>query len=201
LWKKRRKAMIDEVRFKSAVLAILKARPGMGSLQLRKALIIADALHFTLHGASITGARYVKHRYGPVPDDEAYLVLQKMDFPLRLVEVIEEPIGHVTQNSWYSLAQPDYQLFTRSQIDILNYAAGTAWKYTASRLSDMTHDDVYNRTDMGEEIPLSMVCQMSISGYDTEPFTEQEKTDVKAWLESDEARVFECQAEFFSEIF
>lgn len=182
--------MVKKKRFQNAVLAILKAKPGMGSIQLRKALIIADALHNSLHGTSITGARYIKHKFGPVPDGEAFLCLIRMDFPLHMIEVIEEPVGHVTQNSYYVLVQPDYSLFSRSQINILNYAAETAYKYGASRLSDMTHDDVYNTTPLGGEIQLSQVCTMRISGYDTEPFTEQEKEDVKDFLKSDEARLY-----------
>ncbi|MDR1278828.1 MAG: SocA family protein [Treponema sp.] len=182
---------MDEIMFKNAVLAILKARPGMGSIQLRKALIIADAAHNALHGESITGVRYIKHKFGPVPDDEAFNVLIKMDFPLHLVEIIEEPIGHVTQNAYYAAAEPDYSLFTRSQIDILNYSAATAYKYGALRLSDMTHDDVYHQTPMGDEIPLNMVCAMKVSGYDTAPFTRKEKTAVKDFLKSDEACLFD----------
>jgi hypothetical protein len=182
---------MDENLFKNAVLAIIKAKPGMGSIQLRKALIIADALHNTMHGTSITGANYIKHKFGPVPDDEAYLLLTKMVFPLHSIEVIEEPVGHLTQNSYYNIENPDYSLFTRSQIDILNYAAATAWKYAASRLSDMTHDEVYNRTPMGGIIPLDLVCKMTISGYDTEPFTEGEKDDILRFFKSDEARMFD----------
>jgi len=182
---------MDSERFKNAVLAILKARPGLGSLQLRKALIIADALHNALHGESITGTRYIKHRYGPVPDDEGFMLLKQMDFPLKMVEILEEPVGHATQNSYYASSEPDYSLFTRSQIDILNYAARTAWKYSAVKLSEMTHDDVYNNTPMGEEIPLNMVCKMTITGYDTEPFTEIEKEEARRFFESDEARVFD----------
>jgi hypothetical protein len=181
---------MDNTLFENAVLAVLTARRGMGSLQLRKSLIIADALCHALHGKSITGSRYVKHRYGPVPDDEAYAALNRMIFPRQLVEVIEEPVGHVTQNSYYPLQTPDYSLFTRSQINILNYAAATAWKYSASRLSDMTHDEGYINTPMGGEIPLELVCGMTISGYDTEPFTEDEKADLKEFLKSDEARSY-----------
>ena len=55
----------------------------------------------------------------------------------------------------------------------------------------MTHDDVYNNTPMGEEIPLNMVCKMTITGYDTEPFTEIEKEEARRFFESDEARVFD----------
>jgi len=182
---------MDSQRFKNAVLAILKSRPGMGSLQLRKALIIADALHNTLHGESITGAKYIKHRYGPVPDDESFMLLKQMEFPLKLVEVIEEPSGHVTKNSYYASIEPEYNVFTRSQIDILNYSARTAWKYSAMKLSEMTHDDVYNNTPMGQEIPLNMVCKMTVTGYDTEPFTEKEKAEVRKFLESDEARIYD----------
>jgi hypothetical protein len=182
---------MNKERFENAVLAILTARPGMGSLQLRKALIIADALHNALHGESITGAKYIKHKFGPVPDDEAFMLLMQMEFPLKMVEVIEEPIGHVTQNSYYASVVPRYELFTRSQIDILNYAAKTAWKYSATRLSDMTHDDVYNKTPMGAEIPLEMVCAMKITGYDTDPFTEEERAEARRFFESDEARSFE----------
>lgn len=182
---------MDTERFKNAVLAILKARPGMGSLQLRKALIIADALYNTLHGESITGAKYIKHKFGPVPDDEAFMLLKQMEFPLKLVEVIEEPVIHLTQNSYYISAEPDYGVFNRSQIDILNYAARTAWKYPATKLSDMTHDEVYNNTPMGEVIPLEMICKMTITGYDTDPFTEDEKIEVRKILESDEASMYE----------
>jgi hypothetical protein len=182
---------MDSERFKNAVLAILKSRPGMGSLQLRKALIIADALHNTLHGESITGTRYIKHRYGPVPDNEGFLLLKQMEVPLGMVEVIEEPLGHATKNSYYASNEPDYTVFTRSQIDIINYAARTAWKYSAMKLSEMTHDDVYNNTPMGEEIPLNMVCKMTITGYDTEPFTENEKTEMRRFFASDEARMFD----------
>jgi hypothetical protein len=183
--------MVNEVLFSNAVLAILKAKPGMGSVQLRKALIIADALHNTLHGESITGATYIKHKFGPVPDDEAFNILIKMNFPLHLIDIIEEPVNHVTQNAYYPVKEPDYALFSRSQIDMLNYAADTAYKYGASRLSDMTHDETYNRTPMGAQIPLELVCKMTVSGYDTAPFTEDEKIAVARFLESDEARVFD----------
>jgi hypothetical protein len=132
---------MDNMLFQNAVLAILKAKPGIGSIQL-------------------------------------------------MIEIIEEPVGHVTQNSYYPVAEPDYSCFTRGQIDILNYAAETAYKYGALRLSDMTHDDVYSRTPMGAEIPLNLVCTMTVSGYDTEAFTEQEKTAVSEFLKTDEARSY-----------
>jgi hypothetical protein len=85
--------MLDKQKFENTVLAVLKARPLMGSLQLRKALVIADALHFQMYGESLTGAEYIKKQYGSVPDTEAFLLLQQMAFSLNAVEVIEVPTG------------------------------------------------------------------------------------------------------------
>jgi hypothetical protein len=176
--------------FENTVLAILKARPGMGSIQLRKALIIADALYNTLAGESITGAKYVKHKYGPVPDDEAFLVLSHMAFPTHKVDMIEEPVGYYTKNSYYPIDEPDYSLFSRTQINVINYAADTAWKYAATALSGMTHDEVYNSTNMGDEIALDRICNVEISGYNTDSLTRDEMLSVNNFLESDDAHLY-----------
>ena len=61
--------------FKNSVLAILKAQPVPGSVQLMKALIIADATHYALFGKSLTGAKYIKFPYGSVPDFDAFNLL------------------------------------------------------------------------------------------------------------------------------
>jgi hypothetical protein len=181
---------MNDNKFINAVLTILKARPGLGSLQLRKALVIADALHNCLHGESITGTKYIKNKYGPVPDNSAFVLLRRMNTPLGLVAIKDEDSGHCTKKSYYNIAEPDYSLFSKSAIDILNYAAGIVSKYPANILSNMTHDDNYNNTPMNAEISLDSVCKMTITGYDTEPFTEAEKYDARRFLQSDEAKMY-----------
>jgi hypothetical protein len=182
--------MLDKEKFENTVLAVLKAKPLMGSLQLRKALVIADALHFQMYGESLTGAAYIKKQYGPVPDSEAFLLLQQMAFPLNIIEVIEVPTGPYTRISYKAVREPDYSAFTPEQIKIINFAARTACRYTASRLSDMTHDENYRSLPMGAAIKLDLVCAPYVSGYDTPPMTRSEKKAVKNFLKSDEARLF-----------
>jgi hypothetical protein len=182
--------MLDEIKFENTVLAILKAKPLMGSIQLRKALIIADALNYQLYGEGLTGADYVKHRYGLVPNDEAFLILQNMSFPKNMVDIIEMPSGPYTKVSYRAAQEPDYSLFMREQINIINFAAHTACKYTAAHLSDMTHDENYMNIPMGAEIKLDTVCVPGVSGYETPPMPRAEKKAVKEFLKSDEARLF-----------
>jgi hypothetical protein len=71
--------------------------------------------------------------HGPVPDYEAFLLLQQMAFPNNMVEIIEVPVGPYTQISYRAVQEPDYSTFTPEQIKIINFAAKTACKYTATR--------------------------------------------------------------------
>jgi hypothetical protein len=182
---------VNEARFKNTILAILTARPGLGSVQLRKALIIADALHFSLFGESFTGAKYIKFPYGPVPDRDAFNLLNRMYFEENLIDIIEEPEGPMTKNSYFALQSPDTGVFTEEEDKIIRFAANVALKYSASKLSDMTHDEVFNKTAMRGEIPLDRVCTMTITGrFDTPDFTEEEKFNLMKVLSSNEARHF-----------
>jgi len=175
--------------FENAILAILKVSPGLGSIQVRKAICIADAVHNSLHGQSITGVRYIKEKLGPVPDDEGFRCLVEMSIS-RKIEIYEEAIGPFTKNAYYAVSDPDYSVFSRSQIDIINYAARVAYSHTATDLSFKTHDAVYDRINMREEIPLEAICTPIVTGYDTEPFTEEERNDMRRFFESDESRLF-----------
>jgi len=183
--------ILNEARFKNTVLAILKTHPGLGSVQVRKSLIIADALRNALFGESLTGARYIKDRYGPVPDRNAYNLLSKMHLEECLIDIIEEEEGPYTKNSFFALKDPDPFVFSEEEDKIIRFAADVALKYSATLLSYMTHDDTYNNTPMGGEIPLDRVCTMTLTGpFDTPTFTEDEKINLTKVLSSDDIRKY-----------
>ncbi|MDR2470530.1 MAG: SocA family protein [Treponema sp.] len=180
---------MDKVMFENTVLAILTASPGLGSIQVRKALCIADALHHSLHGESITGSRYIKEKYGPVPDNEGYRCFMEMVLSDKIVND-EIYAGYGTENHFYANSEPDIA-FTPSQLGIITYAARTACHFRATELSLKTHDDVYNRTPMRAEIPLSEICKpVAASKFETEPFTEEESLAARRFFESNEARIY-----------
>jgi hypothetical protein len=180
---------MNKEKFENTVLAILKVSPGLGSIQLRKALCIADAVHNSLHGESITGSRYIKEKFGPVPDDDGYRCILEMMFSEKIIND-ELYSGFGTENHFYANAEPE-TTFTPSQLNIINFAAMTARNFRASELSLRTHDDVYNRTPMRAEIPLSEICKPTVaSKYETEPFTSEEIFDAKRFFDSDESRIY-----------
>jgi hypothetical protein len=178
---------MNEAIFKNTVLAILKAQPGLGSVQLRKALIIADATYYALFGKSLTGAKYIKHHYGPVPDFDAFSLLNKMYYKENIIDIFEEAEGTVTKNSYFARKEPDPGAFTEEEDRIIRFAAAVALKYSASKLSDMTHDETFNNTPMHGEIPLDRVCTITITDrLDTPDFTNEEKLELTEVLKSDE---------------
>ena len=174
--------------FENAVLAILEASPGLGSIQVRKALCIADAVHHSLHGKSITEVRYIKEKLGPVPDKEGYRCLVEMAIS-RKIEIHEQIMGPYTKNSYHAVSEPDYSVFTEDQIGILKYAAHIAFSHSSTALSSKTHDAVYDSIEMYDEIPLDAICTPIVTGYDTDPFTAEERNDVKEFFKTDGNRL------------
>ena len=173
--------------FRNTVLAILKAQPGLGSIQLKKALILTDATYHALFGESLTGAKYIKFPHGPVPDFDAYNFLSRMLYKECAIDIIEEAIGPVTQNSYFANKVPDPGIFNEEIDKIIRFAADVAKKYSATKLSDMTHDDVYDSTPMRSEIPLNKVCTLTVTDrLDTPNFTDEEKFELTKVLNTDE---------------
>ena len=178
---------MNDIMFRNTVLAILKAQPGLGSVQLRKALIFTDATHHTLFGKSLTGVKYIKFPYGPVPDRNAFELLNRMYYEESLIDIFEEAEGSLTKNSYFATKDPDPGIFTEEEEKIIRFSADVALKYSASKLTDMTHDEVYNNTPMRGEIPLDRVCTLTLTDrLDTPSFREEEKLELIKVLNSDE---------------
>jgi hypothetical protein len=51
------------------VIGVAGARPYFGAVKLYKTLWFSDAKRFVLSGTSITGAPYIREKFGPVPRD------------------------------------------------------------------------------------------------------------------------------------
>jgi hypothetical protein len=152
---------MSENLMKDTILMLLSEAPGLGEIQLRKALVIADVLNDSYYGQGLTGATYLKFPHGPVPDEKSMKVLWRM-VKENLVYRAEEPIGRYTKHAYYKRGEPDYNLFTDDQISFIQAAARFALKNTAKYLSELTHDKVYQDTPMGEVIPLSAMSSIRV---------------------------------------
>jgi hypothetical protein len=161
------------------VLALLKASPGIGSVKLRKGLILIDAIYHSFFGKTLTGITYIKHWYGPVPDYEANNELYKMEF--NKIKVTQKREGSVKKTAHYAICEPDISLFpNKTAIEIIRNVADFIKTEKAGKLSEITHDAVYHNTPMGGIIPIESVYTIEV---ETLPWTDEEREDTRQILE------------------
>jgi hypothetical protein len=172
---------------KYTILALLSEAPGLGEIQLRKALVMIDILNDSYYGEGLTGTTYLKFPHGPVPDDDSMNVIWGM-VRENLIYMVEEPIGRYTKHAYYKRQDPDYDKFTGDQISFIQAAAKFALKNTAKNLSELTHDEVYQSTPMGEVIPLSAMSSIRVKV--PRKLSETAKDKIRDALDADSDFIF-----------
>ena len=175
---------MDTVLLKNTVLALLKSAPGLGNVQLRKGLIMTDALYHSFFNKTLTGITYIKHWYGPVPDYEANNELYRMEFGD--IKIIHEKVGNKMKEAHYAIVEPDFSVFpNKKALEIIRDVACFIRTNKAGKLSEITHDTVYENTRMGGVIPIESVYSIEISAN---PWTKEEhnaaQTAIKELVES-----------------
>ena len=147
--------MAAYAKFKDLVHYIVyecKDRPDrLGAVRLNKALWYTDVGAFKEHGKPITGETYVKHQYGPVPRriDEALEDLRREG-----KIVIRERSSLYDTRKFISLVDPDPHALSDEERRRTSEVVAAVCSVTASRISDMTHDAIWDAAYAGEEIPI-----------------------------------------------
>ncbi len=134
----------------------------LGAVKLNKVLWFSDVIAFAQRGAPITGARYTKQRFGPVP--KALLpILGELESEgaIRVRDV--EYYGRV-KKEYESLREPDTTVFDEGELKIFDLVIGLICeKHTAATISALTHDDIWKLAEIDEEIPLSAMLASHLS--------------------------------------
>jgi antitoxin SocA-like protein len=123
-------------------------RDWFGATKLNKVLWFADARLFVLRGEPITGATYIREKFGPVPREI---------MPIRAelkgegyIKVFEEGgLVRITAD-----AKPDMSAFTKDELQTIDYWIEHIDKdHPAGSISDASHDYAWDIARMGEELP------------------------------------------------
>ena len=125
-----------------------------GTVKLAKSVVLSDVSSLYYGKGTITGVKIVKAPHGPVPEGYARALRELVDEGLISVDegdLLYEP------TSYKSLAAPDSSGFTEVEKEILKEITEMCcMKYTATALSDLTHNETWKKTAMGEEIPFEV---------------------------------------------
>lgn len=129
--------------------------------KLMKLLFYADFGHFKKYSVSITGARYARLPYGPVPDQfERWLAALILDD--NGVRKEEEWIQDFPGEVYVGNTSPDLSIFTPSELRVLAIVKEVFQDFTAKRISDISHTERgYQETETARLIPYSYASELS----------------------------------------
>lgn len=123
-----------------------------GATKLYKVLWFADARRFVLTKKPITGATYIREKYGPVPK---YAMIARQQLEKEgAIRISKE--GDLTR--FIALRSPDLSPFSTEELQIVDYwIRNIDENHTAGSISEESHDYAWDIAKMGEELPLYAV--------------------------------------------
>ena len=125
----------------------------LGAVKLNKILWLSDSTSFRRLGHPITGARYVKQQYGPVPSPIGPV----------LRELQGEGVLTERKVAYFGKTKYEYRVHRQASADFLSANEKAivdetielvCEHHTAASISDATHDHIWRAAADGEEIPL-----------------------------------------------
>ena len=151
---------LDRDKLEATALYLLRGcapmRPGLTSLV--KMIWFADFGHYRKHLSPITGAKYVALERGPVLHDYEVIFGRLVDEGI-LDKTEVDVQGHTRKKIEYiPKLQPDEDLFTETELDVLNEVIEECGRIPGATLSSKTDREgpwalIWNSSDPGRHIP------------------------------------------------
>lgn len=136
-----------------------------GTIKLNKILFFSDVNAYLRRGESITGSKYEKREFGPVPErmrEHIDELVAKRD-----AVVVERDMPNMTQQRRVvAVTKPDLSSFSAEDISIVNEVIEWMQPMTAHEISELSHRSVgWDVARMGETIPLAtaIIPEMPLS--------------------------------------
>lgn len=170
----------DRVRFKSLVHYVCwrckDNTAKLGSTKLNKALWLSDFTRYYFTGVPVTGARYVKQQFGPVP--RAIMPVLRELAQEGAVFTKEVDFHGKTKTEFIVEKDPIVDFQPDELATIERVIAFVCDENTAQSISDLSHDRVWHAADDGEDIPYFTV--FSVPGEITDSDREWAKQEIEA---------------------
>ncbi len=125
----------------------------LGAVRLNKICWFADTIGYRLNGVPISGETYVKRQRGPVPKNILRTIRELEDE--KKIHVFEKAMGPYKMRLFVPLSTPNSSMFSKVEFEIINSViANVCENHTANSISDLSHDQIWDAANEGEEIPM-----------------------------------------------
>jgi uncharacterized phage-associated protein len=161
-------------KFKNVLLYMLErcaGKPNIGETVLNKLLYFCDFNYYELYEEHLTGARYKKLQFGPVPHKLDTIINQMIDG--KLVKRIKTDYHGLKQTRYVPLEKADLTLLSAAEKTVIDNVIQQMSDWNANKISDYSHKDMpWLATKEGEYISYNLAfyreSPYSVRVYDDE---------------------------------
>jgi len=129
----------------------------LGATKLNKILWFIDCMSYEKTGNPVTEATYIKRQFGPVPRE--ILNVKRALQEEGKIAIRNDPVcGGRKQEKLISLTEPNIKDFSPEEISLSDsIIEDICFNHTAQSISELTHDEVWEAAEIGEQLPLFVV--------------------------------------------
>ncbi|MGV8945505.1 MAG: type II toxin-antitoxin system antitoxin SocA domain-containing protein [Lutibacter sp.] len=146
-------------KFKNVLLYILErcaGKPNVGETVLYKLLYFSDFNYYELYEEHLTGAKYRKLPYGPVPQNLDTIINQMIENGQ--LQRIKTPYFDKTQTRYIPLINSDLKLLNGAEKEVIDKVIEQYSDWSAAAISNYSHKDMpWLASKEGEEINYEFV--------------------------------------------
>lgn len=162
LHKNNNKIAFNSEKFKQLFLYILQkcgSKPNVGETVLYKLLYFCDFDFFELYEKPLTGMRYKRLQYGPVPDQGTFNpIINEMRKDGVIQKATRAYAGNTIQTKYINFIEADIAIFAPQEIQIINKVVNRLSDMSARQIEDHVHSDYpWKSHKDGEEISYESV--------------------------------------------
>lgn len=126
----------------------------LGAIRLNKIMWFADRFAYRLNGTTITADTYVKRKFGPVPKNVLAAIRDLAEEGKIVVREAALPTNNVMRH-FITMKGPDVEALSVQDREILDAMTRVICdNFSANEISEITHDQVWEAAEIGEEIPI-----------------------------------------------
>lgn len=141
-------------KLKNVLLYILErcaGKPNVGETVLYKLLYFSDFNYYELYEEHLTGAKYKKLPYGPVPQKLDSIINQMID--ANQLQRIKTKFRGYPQKRYLPLEKADLTMLKASEKDVIDKVIEQMSDWSATAISDYSHKDLpWEVTEEGKDI-------------------------------------------------
>ncbi|MBK9257246.1 MAG: DUF4065 domain-containing protein [Saprospiraceae bacterium] len=145
-------------KFKNVLLYILEhcaGKPNVGETVLYKLLYFCDFNHYELYEEHLTGAKYRKLPYGPVP--QKYDTIVKQMIAEGQIQRVQTEYHGYPQTRYLPLEKADLTELMASEKEVIDKVIEQMSDWTAAMISDYSHKDLpWKATEEGQDISYNL---------------------------------------------